>query len=512
MKVNTLQLITIVLIGNLALMYGHRADAPADYAVLISGDSPTLEKSYGANLERPLDEFWNDLYLMWELHYTKTGMWDRSNDIGGEIRALYADGVDYPYAHPRYQASWNNVARITDYPATYNYVYNIFYWLKNGEQSQQIWHGMAEDEELFNWTFDHGAWNGANAYLGLWDVWVRDDLYASWVNPINAGKKVFWMQQCHSGGFIDDLAGNTSVVITVCSPTELASPADNVSRNGSPLPENEYGNHHGEFDFHVMNAARGTAIYPYGNPTIVDADDNENGGVSMEEVFNYVYYHESQDETPQYSDVGNIGANTYLDYEPPTAPPNLTGFWNRNGVYLDWDPATDNETAIEYYFVKRSPQFPPGQIDTFTSNTGFYDWTVRSYTEYTYRIFAFDLALNIGLQSTIHITTGFVNPPIPKEGPQIAAEQAMCGLSFVNINQNPVRENAVITFSNAVPGYVSLAIYDVQGKKVRDILNAYKPEGIHSVDFAAERMESGIYFLRLDSRGFSDVQKIIVAK
>lgn len=83
---------------------------------------------------------------------------------------------------------------------------------------------------------------------------------------------------------------------------------------------------------------------------------------------------------------------------------------------------------------------------------------------------------------------------------------------FVNISQNPVRKNAVITFSTPDPGCVNVAIYDVQGKKVREILNAYRPAGIHGINFEVENIESGVYFVRLNTHNFSDVQKLIIAK
>ena len=296
MKINLLKIISVLIIGTLGLVNGQRVDRIRDFAVLISGAPPSAQGSYDGGIRDSYDEFWNDTYLMWEIHYTKTGMQDHPSVDDGQIRVIYAGGYDWSDAHPRYQAAYNYVDRVTDYSAYYDDVANLFTWLKDGNQPQYIPHGMNENEELFNWTFDHGEWDGTHAWLGLIDVWIRDDYYANLVNQINAGKRVFWMQQCFSGGFIDDLVNDKNIIITACSATELASRADNVSRNGSPLPENELGNHHGEFDFHIMNSVRGTAIYPYNNPPVVDADDNQDGGVSMSEAWTYLYDHESQEE------------------------------------------------------------------------------------------------------------------------------------------------------------------------------------------------------------------------
>ncbi len=131
-----------------------------------------------------------------------------------------------------------------------------------------------------------------------------------------------------------------------------------------------------------MNAIRGCAIYPYNNPPVVDADVNNDNGISMYEAFDYVRNHDSQYslETTQLSDTGNLSYTTYLDYIPPTQPPNLTGYTNRNGIFLDWNPSIDNETAVKYYRVRRTPPFTR-DIDTLPVQTNFWDWNVRSYTK-----------------------------------------------------------------------------------------------------------------------------------
>ena len=217
-------------------------------------------------------------------------------------------------------------------------------------------------------------------------------------------------------------------------------------------------------------------------------------------------------KTPQFSDEGNISATTFLDYAPPSIPPNLTGYTNINGVFLDWDPSIENETAIKYYHVTRTPKFTH-LTDTLTPYTSFWDWNVKSYTTYRYRIRAFDLALNWSRSaSCITITTGYVNPVIPlADGPQIMAEQTMDNNALV-INQNPVIKNATITLSITNPGYVNLTIYDTQGRKVKDIINTHKPAGIHSVNFDAKDLEAGVYFLRLDTDKFKDIQKVVIVQ
>lgn len=193
MKINLLKIISVLIIGTLGLVNGQRADRIRDFAVLISGAPPSAQGSYDGGIRDSYDEFWNDTYLMWEIHYTKTGMQDHPSVDDGQIRVIYADGMDWPSASWRYQADNPNhpVVRVTDYSAYYNDVANIFTWLKNGCNAHDIWHGMNEDEELFCWTFDHGDTIGYHSFLCLMDQNMADCDFADRVNQINAGKRVF---------------------------------------------------------------------------------------------------------------------------------------------------------------------------------------------------------------------------------------------------------------------------------------------------------------------------------
>jgi hypothetical protein len=71
------------------------------------------------------------------------------------------------------------------------------------------------------------------------DVPMRDDNFRNRVDQIDHWRRVFWMQQCFSGGFIPYLKSDKTVITTACKATEVARSADNISRNYSPLPENE---------------------------------------------------------------------------------------------------------------------------------------------------------------------------------------------------------------------------------------------------------------------------------
>ena len=291
-------------------------------------------------------------------------------------------------------------------------------------------------------------------YLGLMDTLMSDAELALLVDLVKYHRCIVWMQQCFSGGFVDNLEDTNTVILTASRHDEVSHKADNFPRNGSPLPENEtYGGktfYHGEFNFHVMNAVRKRAIYSftygYENPPPVDADYNNDFLVSMDEAFNYVNIHESVPETPQYSDMGEIGSSTYLawdDYTPPDTPTGLsiveiyyTQLPNRPGYYylvhLDWDSNTEPDLAAYSLYRRISPYESDFTRVKCVDSSETWD-TVMQYPPYYpgygvyvyYYVTAYDIAAN---ESEPSNTVGFWMWPPSEPGSPASAKFIIAGL------------------------------------------------------------------------------------
>ena len=59
---------------------------------------------------------------------------------------------------------------------------------------------------------------------------------------------------------------------------------------------------------------------------------------------------------------------------------------------------------------------------------------------------------------------------------------------------------------------VILKVYDVLGNKVATLVNEEKPAGNYGLQFDATDLPSGIYFYRLEAKGFSQTKKMILMK
>lgn len=243
------------------------------YAVLITGDYAdergNFEGSWavanGNDVTRsPMEEFWNDTFLMWELLINK----GYSNE---NIFVLFADGqdfvTDYIIEGGRYVVP-DDVNSLTDYEANLANVEMVLQGLANGTGG---FPQLQEDDFLTIWTFDHGSIHDNHTWLCLMGSdEISDEVFGDLVNQINCQKKVIFMQQCFSGGFVPFLENEHSIVFTAANDHMYAFRDDNLYFDGIDFPgdtnpgnefsayeEDIWANHeyrHGEYNFHLFNA------------------------------------------------------------------------------------------------------------------------------------------------------------------------------------------------------------------------------------------------------------------
>ena len=77
---------------------------------------------------------------------------------------------------------------------------------------------------------------------------------------------------------------------------------------------------------------------------------------------------------------------------------------------------------------------------------------------------------------------------------------------------NPFNPSTVIAFNIAKQSFVSLKIFDILGREVKDIINSNLAAGSYNVDFNASELTSGIYFYTLTAEGFTDTKRMLLVK
>jgi hypothetical protein len=104
------------------------------------------------------------------------------------------------------------------------------------------------------------------------------------------------------------------------------------------------------------------------------------------------------------------------------------------------------------------------------------------------------------------------------EGPQSAGPAPLPRRpSLSACRPNPFRDRTQISYQLPSAGNVSLRVYDVTGRTVRTLQDGFQKPGAYSVnwdsrDSRGRQVPHGVYFYRLDTPGFRDVKKAVVAR
>ncbi len=339
------------------------------YAVLIIGDCqdrgnhvPITDKwngGYDYGPQTP-NRFWNDTYLMWEMLQSKG--FSREN-----IFVLFDDGLDLRPDNPRYRPP-TGVTIVND-RADLATVTSLFEGLQNGSNGMPT---VTENDFLFVWIYDHGGFTGEHSYIHLINGQIIHDVtFASLVNQIPAYRKAFWMQQCHAGGFADDLSSPNTVFISASQAEQMANDADNKTPRHTDFVEKEpyNGNNfiHGEFNFHlisVVNQESPTYQQHYDGEPYSNGNTDRDSFISMNEAYQWLINHSSRTteagiygeddllEDPVYDDIGGIG--NHMSFEYPT---------------LLFDEITHDETYRGIIGISKDLVVVSGQTLTFTGTS-----------------------------------------------------------------------------------------------------------------------------------------------
>ena len=145
-------------------------------------------------------------------------------------------------------------------------------------------------------------------------------------------------------------------------------------------------------------------------------------------------------------------------------------------------------------------------------------------TQVQYYFAAQDIALPNPLISTLPAGGSGINPP-GTTAPGTAFAFSV-GATYITGNSgnipaefrlignypNPFNPVTIIKFSLKEARFVSLKVYDLTGRIVRNIINQYMPAGEFSVNFDGSGLSSGIYFYAIQAGDFRAVKRMTLLK
>jgi hypothetical protein len=117
---------------------------------------------------------------------------------------------------------------------------------------------------------------------------------------------------------------------------------------------------------------------------------------------------------------------------------------------------------------------------------------------------------------TLSVTTSGVNLDFVQFSKVVTGVSDVEGLPEVfTLDQNypnPFNPSTVIRFSLPTASDVKLAVYNILGQKVATLVNEHLNAGVHTVQFDAKKMATGVYFYRIEAGSFVSSKKMLLLK
>lgn len=85
-------------------------------------------------------------------------------------------------------------------------------------------------------------------------------------------------------------------------------------------------------------------------------------------------------------------------------------------------------------------------------------------------------------------------------------------LSLVQNHPNPFNPSTTITFALPARSRVRLAVYDLAGRLVAELIDEVRTPGVYEQSFAPTELASGVYLYRLEADGVARQRKLILLK
>jgi len=188
-------------------------------------------------------------------------------------------------------------------------------------------------------------------------------------------------------------------------------------------------------------------------------------------------------------------------FNPPT---NLAAEPDDGVIDLAWSaPAVEEHSAtLAGYIVYRDNQ----AITAVITTTEYSDTNVVNGTTYTYYV----VATYTDPQGTSEPTDAVQATP----GSNSNADDTE-GLQLTTLHgnyPNPFNPTTIISFYLQKEDTVTIEIFNLKGQNIRTLVHGHFAQGLHSVNFNADDISSGIYFYSMRTSDYHAIRKMILLK
>ncbi len=179
---------------------------------------------------------------------------------------------------------------------------------------------------------------------------------------------------------------------------------------------------------------------------------------------------------------------------------------------LRWQAHDDvGVAAIDLFVSRHGPRGPFARIATGLADSGEFPWTVTAplSDSVAFKIVARDSAGNVAHAVSAE-RLRIVDPLAVGSAPAPPARLAITALA-----PNPARARCAVRFALPRAGHVTLALHDLQGRRLATLLDAERTAGEGAIDWtlasAGAPLRPGLYFLRLTAGRERAVARLVIA-
>ena len=170
--------------------------------------------------------------------------------------------------------------------------------------------------------------------------------------------------------------------------------------------------------------------------------------------------------------------------------------------FIVWEDNVKDSIIVE--IKKMADEFAFTFRDTL-DNTGAYKWDIPSDLElgfYNVKVKDLDTTALDSIQyEIVDSTTGV-----------LTAEKLPTEFVLRQNYPNPFNPSTIISFDLPKGEFVKLKIFDILGREVSVLIDAFKDAGRHNVEFNASKLTSGIYFYSIETKSLSKTRKMLLMK
>ncbi|MDP8239314.1 MAG: choice-of-anchor D domain-containing protein [Candidatus Hatepunaea meridiana] len=193
--------------------------------------------------------------------------------------------------------------------------------------------------------------------------------------------------------------------------------------------------------------------------------------------------------------------------------PEDNGYWaDTSAVVFSWQESVDEveDSTITYAFVANfngeDHWYRDLEVTGFTVTRADLVVNPEDTTDVEWWVWAYDGIDSLRSESTYQLR---VAPLSVDDNPEALLPT---DLTLGPIYPNPFNARATISYSIPSASRVSLAVYNLSGRKVATLVDSYRQAGKYSAVLSSDNITSGVYIVRIAAAGIVEVQKVMLIR